>query len=241
VSSARPRDPRPRFIVCGSGRSGTSAVARLLHEAGLAVGHNLIPPDEHNAEGYFEERPVIEANQAILNAAGVGPPFSSASREQIIEAAQPYTGYMVVAAQNATPAWKDPRFCWTLEPWLSVLDGRPRLIVCLRSPAEVAASTLRYFGQVGDEPARAVYHVWRAQYERLLEVIDAYGLASTVIEYAELHRDPAAAVGKLSSFTGRALDPSLVRTDLRHHEADMPDDLRPLYDRVLALSHVTSR
>jgi hypothetical protein len=142
---------------------------------------------------------------------------------------------MVIAAQNATPAWKDPRFCWTLEPWLAVLDGRPSLIVCLRSPAEVAASTMAYFGQVGDEPRNAVYHVWRSQYERLLEIIDAYNLTATTVDYGELHRDPAAAVARLSSFVGRQLDPSLIRTDLRHHEVEIPPDLRPLYDRVLAL------
>ncbi len=227
--------PRPQFIICGSGRSGTSAVARLLHEAGLAVGHELIERDEHNAEGYFEERQVVKINQAVLHAAGVGPPFSWASRQQILDAAQEYVPYMIEQAALATPAWKDPRFCWTLEPWLSVLDGRPRVVVCLRSPDEVAASTMSYFGQVGDEARRAVYHVWRVQYERLLEVIDAYALNTAVVEYGELHEDAAAAVGRLSVFVERDLDPGLVRTDLRHHELEVPEDLRPLYERVRAL------
>lgn len=225
----------PQFIICGSGRSGTSAVARLLHEAGLSVGHDLIAPDEHNAEGYFEERQVVRINQAILHAAGVGPPFSWATRQQIIDAAQEYVPYMVDQSAMATAAWKDPRFCWTLEPWLSVLDGRPRAIVCLRSPAEVAASTMRYFGQVGEEAERSVHHVWRVQYERLLEVIDAYGLVATAVNYGELHCDTASAVGRLSSFVGRPLDAALVRTDLRHHELEVPDELRALYERVRAL------
>jgi len=56
---------KPQFIICGSGRSGTSAVARLLHEAGLSVGHELIEPDEHNAEGYFEERQVVKINVTV--------------------------------------------------------------------------------------------------------------------------------------------------------------------------------
>ncbi|MEX0759409.1 MAG: hypothetical protein WD100_07510 [Tistlia sp.] len=33
-------------------------MARLLHEAGISVGRDLIEPDEFNAEGYFEERGV---------------------------------------------------------------------------------------------------------------------------------------------------------------------------------------
>jgi hypothetical protein len=206
-----------------------------LHEAGLSVGHDLVEADERNAEGYFEERQIIQVNQAILNLAGVGPPFTSATREQILDAAQGVVDYMIAAAAEATPAWKDPRFCWTLEPWLGVLDGRPKIIVCLRSPAEVAASTMEYFGQVGDEARDAVFHVWRAQYGRLLEVIAAYKLDALCVPYDELQRDPVTAVTPLSKFVGCALDASLVRRDLRHHELPMPDEFRALDSRVRAL------
>jgi hypothetical protein len=225
----------PRFIICGSGRSGTSAVAQLLHRAGISVGHDLIEPDEHNAEGYFEERQVIKINQAIINATGIGPPFSTATREQVISAAEEYKSYMVEQAAIATPAWKDPRFCWTLEAWLPVLDTRPKVIVCLRSPGEVAASTMRYFGQVGEDAAQAVYHVWRVQYERLLEVLSAYGLEALPVEYAELHSDPPRAVERVSDFVGVPIAASTLRSDLRHHEVRVPDELRALYDRVRAL------
>ena len=111
----------------------------MLHQAGLNVGHDLVEPDEHNAEGYFEERQVIKINQAILHAAGLGPPFSFATRDQVLRASVEYRAYMIEQAALATPAWKDPRFCWTLEAWLPLFAHRPKVIVCLRSPAEVAA------------------------------------------------------------------------------------------------------
>jgi hypothetical protein len=222
----------PRFLICGSGRSGTSAVAQILHAGGVEVGHNLVPGDEHNAEGYFEERTIIEINQAILHAAGIGPPFTWASRAQMIEAAHQYADYMLDAASHATPAWKDPRFCWTLEPWLAFLERRPAVIVCLRSPAEVAASTMAYFGQVGDEPRATAYHVWKSQYERLLEVVDSYGLHATVVEYSQLQTAPNQTVNRLAEFVGLPLSASTVRADLRHHEAAVPDDLVDLYRRV---------
>lgn len=225
----------PQFIVCGSGRSGTSAVAQLLHRAGLSVGHDLVEADEHNTEGYFEERQVIKINQAILHAAGLGPPFSFATREQVVAAADEYKSYMFEQAAIATPAWKDPRFCWTLEAWLPLFDAPPKVIVCLRSPAEVAASTMQYFGQVGDEARDAVYHVWRVQYERLLEVVAAYGLDALLVEYEDLLRAPAEVAVKLSSFVGTELDPSTLRTDLRHHSVPVPEDLTALYERVRAL------
>lgn len=223
------------FLITGSGRSGTSAVAQLLHEAGLSVGHDLIEPDEHNAEGYFEERMVIMINDAILKAAGVGEWFTTATREQIREAAAEYVEYMRDQVTVATPAWKDPRFSWTLEPWLGMLPEPPRIIVCLRSPAEVVASTLRYYAQAGEEAENAVKHVWRTQYERLLEVIGEYRLDAMCVEYAALQADPEAAVQPLARFVGRALDPRTVRRDLRHHAVPVSDDLVELYGRVRGL------
>ncbi len=225
----------PEFLVTGTGRSGTSAVARLLHEVGLIMGHDLNPADEHNVEGYFEELPLIAVNDAILHRAGIGPPFTWASRKKLLDAAKAYRGYMRDLAAAATPAWKDPRFCWTLEAWLDVLPVRPRVIVCLRSPDEVAASARHLYGMLDERSRDAVLYLWRAQYERLLEVLDEFGLQSMCVEYGELHRDPARAIEPLTAFVGRALDPSLVRQDLRHHDMTILDDLRPLYDRVRAL------
>lgn len=221
------------FLITGSGRSGTSAVARLLHEAGLSTGRQLVAADDFNAEGYFEEYPVIELNQHILQDAGLGGLSSEASRGALIDAAQPYVEQMMALAAEATPAWKDPRFCWTLEPWLAVLEGRPRLIVCLRNPEEVAASTLRYYGQVSEQASEHVRRLWRNQYQRLLMVTGAYRLDATCVEYGALHTDPETAAGRLSAFVGRTLDPLLVRVDLRHHETAVPPGVLDLFQQVL--------
>ncbi|MBI5285271.1 MAG: sulfotransferase [Chloroflexi bacterium] len=223
------------ILICGSGRSGTSAVARLLHEAGISMGNDLIEPDEFNAEGYFEERGVVRMNDALLNDVKLHTWFATASRQDILAAARARGDGMRELAAQATPAWKDPRFSWTLEAWMEVLPEKPRVIVCLRSPAEVVASTLRYYGLSGDEPTRAVEHTWRAQYERLLDVIAEYGLEAIGIEYGALFDDPAAAIAPLERFVGRKLDAGGVRRDLRHHKSAVSGELRAVYDRVAAL------
>lgn len=229
------------IIICGSGRSGTSAVAGLLHAAGIALGHDLIEADEHNAEGYFEERPVIELNEAILNDVGLNRWFSAASREEVLAAAREREPEMRPLVEDATPAWKDPRFSWTLEGWLPVLRERPRVIVCLRSPLEVVASTVKIYGSDTDEAHDAVLHVWRAQYERLLDVIDDYGLEATCVEYGALHAEPERVLPQLEQFVGCALAASSVRSDLRHHAREVPPELQGLYDRVRALGSASPR
>jgi hypothetical protein len=228
------------IIITGSGRSGTSAVARLVHESGLSVGHDLIDADESNAEGYFEERPVITVNDHILGDAAMKQWFAVATREQLLAAARGHEDEMRALIRSATPAWKDPRFCWTLEAWMELMYLKPRLIVCLRSPAEVVASTLKYYGQVSDEARRHVEHRWQAEYERLLEVIEDYALDAITVEYGALHTDPARAVMPVGHWLCRRLDASGVRADLRHHAAPVPGALQPLYERVRALGNPTT-
>jgi hypothetical protein len=223
------------IIICGSGRSGTSAVARLVHESGISVGHDLIEPDEHNAEGYFEERLVVMMNDALLNDVGLHTWFSTASRAEVLAAAHARADTMREIFAAATPAWKDPRFSWTLEAWMELMAEPPRVVVCLRSPEEVVASALRYYGLTGDEPRRAVEHAWRGGYERLLEVIDEYRLEAMTVNFADLDADPGAAVAPLERFVGREIDAGAVRRDLRHHRGGVPEHLREVYERVAAL------
>ena len=223
------------ILITGCGRSGTSAVARIIHESGLSAGNDLIEADEGNAEGYYEERPVIALNERILLAAGLHQPYASATREEVLAAAAPLRDEMRALVEQATPAWKDPRFCWTLEAWLDVLPASPRIVVCLRSPAEVVASTLRYYGQVGEEPARRVEHTWRSEYQRLLEVIDARGLDAIAVEFNDLHGRPHEALKPLERFLDRPLDASGLRAGLRHHTVPIPEAFAPLYAGVRAL------
>ncbi len=225
------------YVITGCGRSGTSAVAKLLHRAGISVGHDLVPADASNADGYFEERAVVAVNDAIVAGAGLHPWFSTATRPDVIAAARPHLGAMRELAARATPAWKDPRFSWTLEAWLPLLPSPPRVIVCLRSPGEVAASTLRYYGRSDDDEAtRAALHVWRSQYERLLEVLDAHALEAACVEYSALQTDTGREFQRLERFVGRRLDAEDIRRDLRHHELPVAPELQDLYAQVTALS-----
>jgi hypothetical protein len=220
------------IIIAGCGRSGTSAVARMLHDSGICVGRDLIPPDEGNAEGYYEERAVVQLNDEIVQTAGLGAFFTNPSREAILACALPLADRMRDLAAEATPAWKDPRFCWTLEAWLDAFESPPRVVVCLRNPSEVIASAMRYYGMVDDEGSRAIAHIWRTENERLLEIIEAYKLAATSVVYDDVLEHPEQVAACLSAFLEHDVQPTGVRADLRHHRADLPDEFAELYGRV---------
>lgn len=227
---------RQLIIVTGAGRSGTSAVAQVLHEAGLSMGHDLHEPTEFNPTGYYEDRWITQVNDGILAAAGLKGWFRRASRERVLAAAEPYRGEMARIASEAGGGWKDPRFCWTLEAWLPQLERPPKLIVCLRSPRAVVDSTVRKYGQTSATARRHVAVHWSRQYRRLLEVIRDYELAALCVEYDALVADPAATVERLSRFVGRPLDAAAVDRSLRHEAAAVPKHHRAVYRAVRALS-----
>src|SRR5437879_5732793 len=109
-------------LILGSGRSGTSMLAGMLHGAGYYMGTHLIPADESNPKGYFEDDEINAINEALLAPVtptlrcpsdgwrwlarvpvGTPVPFLPAISERI------------EAQTRRIPfAFKDPRFCYTL-------------------------------------------------------------------------------------------------------------------------------
>jgi hypothetical protein len=223
---------RQLIIVTGAGRSGTSAVAQVLHEAGISMGLDFHEPSEYNPTGYYEDRWITHVNDGILTAAGLRGWFRRASRERVLEAAAPYREEMARIASEAGGGWKDPRFCWTLEAWLPQLERPPKLIVCLRSPRAVVDSTLRRYGQTSDTARRHVAVHWSRQYRRLLEVVHDHKLPALCVEYDALVADPAAAVERLARFVGRPLDAAAIDRSLRHEAAAVPKHHRAVYRQV---------
>lgn len=51
------------ILVLGTGRSGTSTIARLLHtEVGVNMGSRFREPDSANPDGYYEDLDFLEVN-----------------------------------------------------------------------------------------------------------------------------------------------------------------------------------
>ncbi|NIM13858.1 MAG: sulfotransferase family protein, partial [Candidatus Aminicenantes bacterium] len=50
-------------LILGSGRSGTSMIAGILHKAGYFMGDNLYPPRSANPKGFFENWEINEINE----------------------------------------------------------------------------------------------------------------------------------------------------------------------------------
>lgn len=229
--------------VLGMHRSGTSLLARLLNHCGVALGSadSIAPAAADNPRGFWEHEPLRRVNEALLEVFGgawLNPPELPPDwlRDPRVEPLRARARELLAREFAGARLWgfKDPRTSLVIDFWRELLPARPRWIVAVRNPLEVADSLKRRDGLpsvlaedlwcaytraalLGTEPAeRAIVH-----YERLL----ARPAAEMRRIFAELglpEPGPAAEAAMREEST----------ESLRHHRHDMKDvarceDLRP--------------
>jgi Sulfotransferase family len=135
------------IIIVGPGRCGTSCVAGVLHRLGVVVGLRLLPGDETNPFGHYEDCEFLHLNASVLS----GKITQSEWTEQ--------TGQIIEArrALGRPWGWKDPRTCVLLRHYLQFFND-PKFVRCVRDPAEIDASAIRAYSGRG----------WDANYARTL-------------------------------------------------------------------------
>ena len=122
------------FFVLGPGRSGTSTVARILHNHfNISMGEHFRVTDEHNIKGYFEDLEFKNPNELFINS---GLPFPQWII--IIE--------REIAKRNGHD-WglKDPRLCYLLGFYICYIEN-PIFIRCERDPNSIADSMQKCYG-----------------------------------------------------------------------------------------------
>lgn len=149
---ARPADrpPRTAIVVIGMHRSGTSLVTRVFSLLGANLPSDLLPPTEHNSEGYWESSGLISVHDEMLSALGsswhdMGPLPAFWENENFI---RPYRAKIVEALSTSFGdagffVVKDPRisrFVPLINSSLTELGAVPKFVIAVRNPLEVSAS-----------------------------------------------------------------------------------------------------
>jgi 2-polyprenyl-3-methyl-5-hydroxy-6-metoxy-1,4-benzoquinol methylase len=140
------------MVICIAGmhRSGTSLVARVLHECGLHLGSQdeLLPPNAENREGFWENRRFVELNEELLATLGGSwhsPPVLARGWEQDerLAALKRRAAELIRDLRENEPwGWKDPRSSLTIRFWQELLP-KLRVVQCVRDPIEVSESLER--------------------------------------------------------------------------------------------------
>jgi hypothetical protein len=125
--------------------------------------------------------------------------------------------------------FKDPRLAFTLPFWRDVIPGL-RCVICLRNPAEVAASLARFPGFEHAAPRDAERLWFRSVAHALVATKD---IPRTLVSYERYFTDLELQIRQIATFIGRPPTPSTLREieafvdrNSRHHwlSADTADE-----------------
>lgn len=195
-------------IILGSGRSGTSMVAGTLAKADYYMGDQLLPANNANPKGFFEDIEVNAINEDIL--ASVAP-----SRPKILgnlffkHIPLPYQRWLLALPPDKVPVstpnidarikkivanqpfcLKDPRFSYTLPCWMPFLNDTV-FIVVFREPMTTAKSInqeclddSQLHSLAMNEP-RAL-KVWEYMYQHILKLSENEGPEWLFIHYDQV-------------------------------------------------------
>ena len=125
------------FLVMGTGRSGTSTVARILHtKLHVSMGDELNPPDAGNPDGYYEDLDFLLMNKCLTT-------------DQINFSTFAVETEKLICKRNANDrlwGFKDNRLCFLLGFYYSLLND-PKIIVCERDLNLTLDSMKRTWGR----------------------------------------------------------------------------------------------
>ncbi|MCV7056701.1 sulfotransferase family protein [Mycolicibacterium gilvum] len=235
-SSVRPETPpRPvALFVLGFGRSGTSALARVLSLCGAALPPNLLGATAENSRGFWEPRAAIHLNEVILRSRGM-----SAYDLALRPGAQPASGHGDDAALDRIRDFfatlpsapvvviKEPKITALIDLWF---DGARRAgfdvaaVVAMRHPEEASASIgKRASRQNYVRPSPELSSAWWLKYTLLAER-DTRDVPRVIVDFANLLDDWRREMKRISSALQIDLDPQddaaideFLTPTLRHH------------------------
>ena len=255
-----PADGRLVVLVTGTGRSGTSTIAGVLHHAGVHVPGPYLGANRSNPKGFFENRWAIAFHQAITSEAKINDfdarPGAWARAQRAVtpqRRAELEEFCRTELAEHDQVVVKDPRSVWVQALWSQVVaeqGAQVGFITMLRHPAEVVGSRATYYAGVGAERERRQFEtssVARWVNSSLVSERETRGHRRAFVPYADLLAGWRPVLQGLGRDLGLRLDlddpartaaiEEFVDPGLRRHqptwdELGVPDHLRELAQAV---------
>lgn len=175
------------IIVLGCYRSGTSAVAGVLHHLGVFIGEFFDSPSPNNEKGYFED---IEFKN-----------FHSKFDSGELNNTRLISDYVeLIRKREKKELWglKDPMLCNHLLTFCNKLETNHKLIVCRRPTEEISRSMGKALNQnnVRFLPLAEFYVA------KMNEQIHQYEGPILELEHNETISNPTEQVQKIAEFVG---------------------------------------
>lgn len=207
------------ILVLGMHRSGTSALAGLLHKSGIIMGNEntFIPgPSIENPRGFFENYEFRKINDALVEHAGYKIKSWHTDIPQINTA---YIGQFRMLhllkryhREYDSWGWKDPRTCLTAHLWFRELGklhilNECRVLYIHREPAAVALSMEKR----GNTTFNRALELWYIYNYRAIKSISDFNVETHYIRYEDLIRSPIDTAKHISRYLDHNISDEIVK------------------------------
>lgn len=193
-SSRRAPGLRPQGVYCvlGMHRSGTSLVASLLQEGGVAMGERQLGPHAWNPRGFFEDVDFFQLHEACLLARGETYADPSKTRFDFRAGEERARARALIQARADLEAWgwKDPRTCLFAGSWSRLLP-ECRYVVVYRHPLAVLESLLRRGDPFVTADPAAGLRTWATYTRAALDFLDRRKPQGVCVEADAVLQTPA--------------------------------------------------
>ena len=240
ISSAVQR--RPIVLVLGMHRSGTSLCSHILSALGVDMADKIPGPGNpsptpDNPRGHWERWEIVEFHDRILglfNRDYLGRfhdfalPVAWWADPRVAQIRREIVAFLEERMGDGYFGFKDPRTVRLMPVWHQIFNElklAPKLVLCLRNPAQVARSL---HARDGLDPANGEYR-W------LVHMIDFYRYASNfdccTVEYEEWFDNPAANYRKITKISRFAVAAERIRSRsgaVGHHRSRLHGMTTPL-------------
>jgi hypothetical protein len=242
---------RPIVVVLGMHRSGTSLCAHILSAMGIDMA-DAIREHDSNARGHWERWEIVEFHDRILrlfNRDYYGPfhdfslPAAWWADPRVFAIKREIVGFLERRMGDGYFGFKDPRTVRLMPVWHQIFNDlklAPKIVLCLRDPAQVARSV----------KARDGLDLEIGEYRWLTHMVDFFRYSGDfdicTVEYERWFTDPFGNFEQLKKFLDVPWQQSesdlglvlsgIVDPALRHDSSDHREAGQPLVRSLYALA-----
>jgi len=186
----------------------------------------MVPADEQNRFGYFEDIEIVRLHQEMLQRAAATGRGGHAdwgwTEDEVLDRSifSEYRGRAqeLIARRSTRAGWwgfKDPRTTVALDLWEDCLDGEACYLFVYRFPWQVADSMQRLGADVFLRSPEYAYRIWTYYNRRLLEFVRRNRERCLLVSTNELAEEPRALASLLQDRFGVEADPKRLEGVVR--------------------------
>jgi hypothetical protein len=210
---------RPIVLVLGMHRSGTSLCAHTLSAMGIDMADE-IRAGSSNTKGHWERGEILEFHDRILSFFNRGyySPFHDLplpiawwADPRVAEVRREIVEFLKTRMREGLFGFKDPRTVRMMPIWHQILKElrlAPKIVFCLRNPAQVARSLSARDGLDAD----VAEYRWFSYVADFFRYTNGYDICT--LEYETWFDEPSTNLGKLLNFLELRWDQTELDLDL---------------------------